>query len=186
MKYPYGFFHPAPLFAAGVLVALAAVSCISRPSPPSGYKPEPETPSVAENPPYSVQPPRSLPPEARTYLAAVAEAFSSGDRAFLIAQGENQFEEQIRPAYDEEIYLALLYRIGSLSVDNPSALSGAGNAFPRLSPPRIRRIEFAGWEEVGPVFIVTARLITKTNETIPCTLVVLWRLREPKILGVYP
>lgn len=184
MKYQYGFFNPAALFAAGAL--LAAVSCTSRPSPSSDYRSEPETASVAEDPAYSARPPRSLPPEARTYLAAVAEAFSSGDRAFLLAQGENQFEEQIRPAYDEEIYLALLYRIGSLSVDSPSALSGAGNAFPRLSPSRIRRIEFAEWEEEGPIFIVTARLITKTSEAIPCKLIVLWRLREPKILGIYP
>jgi hypothetical protein len=71
-----------------------------------------------------------------------------------------------------------------LSADDPPG--PAEGAFPRLDPALIRRIEFAGWEERGPVLEIDARLIPAAGEPVPCRLELLWRLREPKILGAYP
>jgi hypothetical protein len=170
-------------FAAAL--ALACAGC-------AGLPPEQAVPEAAPPPPeaapagsgYSAGPPLGLPPEAGEYLEALARAFSAADRDFLLAQGESQFEAENRGRYDEESYLALLYRMGSLSEDSPSVPAGGG--IPRLDPARIRRIEFAGWEEQGPALIIHARLVTRTGEAVPCRLALLWRLREPKILGVYP
>lgn len=175
------------LFAAILLLALAGCAGL----PPETAAPEPgssppqtESPAPADNGGYSARPPLGLPPEAGEYLETLAHAFAGADRDFLLAQGESQFEAENRGRYDEESYLALLYRVGSLSTDSVSVPAGAGN--PRLDPARIRRIEFAGWEEQGPALIIHARLITRANEAIPCQLTLLWRLREPKILGIYP
>jgi hypothetical protein len=148
------------------------------PPPPS------ESPAAEEESGYSPKLPAGLPVEAGEYLRTLSLAFSTADRDFLLAQGESQFEADNRGRYDEESYLALLYRVGPLSADRASVPVGMEN--PRLDPAQIRRIEFAGWEEQGPALIIGARLITRTNEAIPCQLTLLWRLREPKILGVYP
>jgi hypothetical protein len=168
--------------------ALAFAGCAGL--PPETAVPEAAPPMPAESPPagedsgYSPKPPPGLPAEAGAYLEALARAFSTADRAFLLAQGESQFEAENRGRHDEESYLALLYRVGPFSVDSPSAPTGTG--IPRLDPAQIRRIEFAGWEEQGPALIIDARLIARTGEAIPCRLTLLWRLREPKVLGVYP
>ena len=53
---------------------------------------------------------RALPPEAWDYLETLAKAFREKDKAFLISQGEAQYEKELRFTLDEEIYLALLYR----------------------------------------------------------------------------
>jgi hypothetical protein len=174
------------LFAAALFLALAGCSSL----PPETAVPEAAPPPPAESPPadedggYSPKPSPGLPPEAGAYLESLSRAFSTADRDFLLAQGESQFEAENRGRYDEESYLALLYRVGPFSRDSPSAPAGTG--IPRLDPAKIRRIEFADWEERGPALIIDARLITRTSEAIPCRLVLLWRLREPKILGVYP
>jgi hypothetical protein len=172
----------APLAAA---LALALAGCAGLPSETAvpeaaPQAPPPEIPAAESL--YSAKPPPGLPREAAEYLEALARAFSAADRDFLLAQGESQFESDIRGRYDEESYLALLYRAGRLSGDSLSAPVGS----PRLDPAQIRRIEFAGWEERGPALIVQARLITLANGEIPCRLALLWRLREPKILGAYP
>jgi hypothetical protein len=176
------------LFAAVLLLLLAGCAGLppetaapeAAPPPP----PRTESPAPVDDGGYSARPPLGLPPEAGEYLEALARAFSGADRDFLLAQGESQFEAENRGRYDEESYLALLYRLGPLSMDGASVQAGAG--IPQLDPARIRRIEFAGWEEQGPVLIIHARLITRAGEAIPCQLTLLWRLREPKILGVYP
>jgi hypothetical protein len=175
------------LLAAALLLALAG--CAGLPpetaAPEAAPPPPPaESPAATDDAGYSARPPLGLPPEAGEYLEALARAFSGADRDFLLAQGESQFEAENRGRYDEESYLALLYRLGPLSADNAAAPAGAG--IPRLDPAQIRRIEFAGWEEQGPALIIHARLVTRDGGTAPCQLTLLWRLREPKILGVYP
>ncbi|MDR0451518.1 MAG: hypothetical protein LBH15_00575 [Treponema sp.] len=182
-----GEFFPAPLaknaLPALLAAALAFAGC-------AGLPPETVAPEVAPRTPppeapadgYSASPPRGLPGEIQEYLEALARAFSAADRAFLLAQGESQFEAENRGRYDDESYLALLYRAGPLSQDSLSAPQGS----PRLDPDQIRRIEFSGWEEQGPVLIIDARLVTRSGGTIPCRLALLWRLRMPKILGAYP
>jgi hypothetical protein len=175
------------LFAAVLLWVLAGCTGLPPGTAAPGTAPPPppeESPAVSEDSGYSPKPPAGLPEEAREYLDALSRAFSSADRDFLLAQGESQFEAENRGRYDEETYLALLYRVGPFSGDSPSVPVGTGN--PRLDPAQIRRIEFAGWEEQGPALIISARLITRANEAIPCQLALLWRLREPKILGLYP
>jgi hypothetical protein len=174
------------LLAALLLPVLAGCAGL----PPEMAVPEaapalpPESPPAKEEGGYSPKPPLGLPVEAGKYLRALSRAFSTADRDFLLAQGESQFEADNRGRYDEESYLALLYRVGLFSEDRASV--PAERESPRLDLAQIRRIEFSGWEEQGPVLIIGGRLVTKTGGAIPCRLVLLWRLREPKILGVYP
>jgi hypothetical protein len=102
--------------------------------------------------------------------------------AFLINQGEPQYEEQLRPLWDAESYLAMLYRCG----DWAPGRAGASNEIPRLNPREIREIEFLAWEERGPLVEIRGNLITTAGTRIPCGIVFNPRLDEPKILGLYP
>ncbi|MDR2177474.1 MAG: hypothetical protein LBP20_05465 [Treponema sp.] len=185
---PRGRISAAKIALFAVVLLLVFAGCAGLPPetavPEAVSTPAPESPAAGEDSDYSPKLPPGLPVEAGEYLQALARAFSTADRDFLLAQGESQFEAENRGRYDEESYLALLYRVGPLSGDRASVPVGVET--PRLNPAQIRRIEFAGWEEQGPALIISARLITKTGEAIPCQLTLLWRLREPKILGVYP
>jgi hypothetical protein len=122
-----------------------------------------------------------LPPEARAYLKDLSRAFRNRDAEFLLSQGEHQFEAEVRPFYDDESYLALLYRTGAWGADAP----WTETEFPRLSPGEIRHVEYLGWEERGPVLEIRGRLVTRAG-IIPCTIMLVWRLAEPKIQGFYP
>jgi hypothetical protein len=124
---------------------------------------------------------RKLSPETLAYLAALSRAFSSQDREYLLAQGEADYEAAVKPYYDEGSYLAMLYRSGDYAVDKP----GESNRRPVLDPGEIRGIEYLDWEEQGPMLVIRGRLNGRTG-TLPCKIVLAWRLREPKILGVYP
>jgi hypothetical protein len=172
------------LFTAALLLAFAGCAGLPPETTAAASPPPAKSPAISEDGGYSPKPPLGLPAETREYLEGLSRAFASANRAFLLAQGESQFEAENRRRYDEESYLALLYRVGSFSADSPAVSVETEN--PRLDPARIRRIEFSGWEEQGPVLIIHARLITWTGEAIPCQLALLWRLREPKILGLYP
>jgi hypothetical protein len=122
-----------------------------------------------------------LPPEAKVYLGTLSRAFRDQDAEFLLSQGERQFEAEVKPLYDDESYLALLYRTGSWGTDAP----WMEEELPRLSPGEIRRIEYLGWEERGAVLEIRGRLVTRTG-AIPCVIMLIWRLQEPKIQGFYP
>jgi hypothetical protein len=115
-------------------------------------------------------------------LETLARAFRGGDRAFLLSQGEAFFEAEVRPAYDEASYLALLYRIGPYGEDNFRAESNV----PRLFPEEIDHIEYAGWEEQGPLLEIRGRLIRKAGPPLPCLILLVWKLPEPKIQGRFP
>jgi hypothetical protein len=123
-----------------------------------------------------------LPPEARTYLAAISRAFRSQDKEFLLAQGEKTFEAEVKPWYDDESYLAMLYRSGHYAVDAPSEKSRMS----RLEPAAIRDIEYIDWEERGPMIEIRGRLAYKDGSTVPCKIILVWKLTEPKVLGIYP
>jgi hypothetical protein len=125
---------------------------------------------------------KGIPEEARVYLKKVAEAFRSRDGAFLAAQGSPQYEADNRGRYDEETYLAMLFRIGSYSEDLP----WKPQALPRLEYNEIIGIEYKNWNDNGPHLEVRANLIPKTGEPIPCEIVLIWKLPDPKIEGVYP
>ena len=130
---------------------------------------------------WTRRPPEGLPPEARRYLDGLAEALTRGDGAFLLEQGEAAYDAAVRPRYDRETYLALLYRAGPLAADTID-----GGALPRLDYRDIKAIEYAAWAEDGMAIEVTGRFIMHNGARIPCKLILLWRLREPKILGMYP
>jgi hypothetical protein len=112
---------------------------------------------------------KGLAPEALDYLGALAQAFAGQDTAFLIAQGEVQYEAQLRHLYDEGAYLAMLYRTG-----------------PDLIPQEIQGIEYISWEEQGPMLEIHGRLISIKGKASPCVIMFNPRLREPRILGLYP
>jgi hypothetical protein len=122
---------------------------------------------------------RKLPPEARSYLEALSRAFAGQDREYLLSQGEENYEAALRPYYDEGSYLAMLYRAGSYAAEGP------GDRRPSLDPGKTRGIEYLDWEEQGPMLVIRGRLLTGT-ETLPCKIVLAWRLGTPKILGIYP
>ncbi|MDR2134660.1 MAG: hypothetical protein LBP27_06090 [Treponema sp.] len=125
---------------------------------------------------------RDMPPEAQAYLELLARAFIDQDENFLLAQGEAQFEAEVKPGCDRETYLALLYRSGAYAAESPRA----GTRNPRLNPAEIRRIEYIRWQENGPVLEIEGRFLTVTGGIIPCRIILLWRLKEPKILGRFP
>jgi hypothetical protein len=136
---------------------------------------------------YTSHPPLSLPPEAQSYLADLSRAFRAGDGDFLLSQGEALFEAQIRPAYDAETYLALLYRAGPLAGNAPAEITArAGDSLPRLNYRQIRGIEYSGWAEEGPLLRIQGRFLTRNGEAIPCEILLVWKLVEPKVLGVFP
>ena len=125
---------------------------------------------------------RNLPTEAMAYLKLLSEAFRNKDRDFLISQGEVQYDSELRNRLEEGVYLALLYRMGPYSEDSAwtPALS------PLLDPAKVRGIEYTGWEEVGPMIKISARLHLEDGDPTPCTIMLIWRLVEPKILGQWP
>ncbi|MDR3174842.1 MAG: hypothetical protein LBU19_11365 [Treponema sp.] len=178
-----------PLVPMVLLLSLLAAGCAGfRPGPSQS----PETPP-RENPAKQPEAPVSggpagtgenlfwarVPPEAQAYLAELARAFARQDTAFLLAQGEAQFEAEVRPRYDEENYLAMLYRVGPYGEDESPA------GIDRLRPAEIKGIEYTDWEERGPMLRVRGRLIT-AGAKIPCAILFNPRLKTPKILGAYP
>jgi hypothetical protein len=132
--------------------------------------------------PFSEIPLEILPPEARSYLRALAGAFRGRDRNFLLSQGETQFEAEVRPLCDEENYLALLYRIGPYGEDGLRD----STSIPRLVPDEILGIEYLDWREQGPFLEIRGRLIRREGPPLPCLIMLIWKLREPKIEGRFP
>ena len=122
---------------------------------------------------------RNLPAEAKEYLETLAEAFRTKDREFLVSQGESQYEKDLRSDYDEETYLAMLYRYGSYSDDGEWRASGLTH----LDISTIRGIVYTGWEEFGPALEISGHLYQSNGERVPCNIILLWRLLEIKILG---
>jgi hypothetical protein len=125
---------------------------------------------------------KGLPSEAREYLETLSKAFKDKDLDFLISQGELNYENSTRLRYDEETYLAMLYRIGPYTEDSPFQEM----KLPRLEYKEITGIEYLAWDETGPMIEIRARLIRQKNEPIPCEIMLVWKLPEPKVLGAYP
>ncbi|MDR3145814.1 MAG: hypothetical protein LBU21_06020, partial [Treponema sp.] len=119
----------------------------------------------------------------------LSKAFRNGNRDFLLSQGEAQFEAEVRPFYDEETYLALLYRVGPYGQESPRTDTESPRTdteSPRLDPEEILRLEYADWEEAGPLLELRCRLVRRRGPPLPCRIMLAWRLREPKILGRFP
>ncbi|MDR1252140.1 MAG: hypothetical protein LBK62_08220 [Treponema sp.] len=175
--------------AAALLMAALMLSCAQSPRAVESAVPAASI-SPAEPPAATATPPenmlngpafKNIPGEAKDYLERLSRAFLFQDESFLLAQGESQFEAEIRPRYDKEIYLALLYRIGVYAADSPRV----GGQPLRLTPAAIRHIQYLSWKENGPLLEIKARLIDKNGTTTPCLIMLIWRLREPKIEGLF-
>ncbi|GHV95183.1 hypothetical protein AGMMS50293_15030 [Spirochaetia bacterium] len=124
---------------------------------------------------------KNIPPEARIYLERLSRAFSAQDEAFLLAQGEPHFEAEVRPRRARESYLALLYRTGTYATDTPRP----GVTPPHLNPAAVSHIQYLSWEENGPLLEIKAQLMGKDGKITPCLIMLVWRLREPKIEGLF-
>ena len=175
-----------------VLVAALVLSCAQSPKvaesavPAISSVPAPATAPALDG----ITPPenrlngpafKNIPGEAREYLERLSRAFISQDEAFLLAQGEPQFESETRPRHDNETYLALLYRTGVYAAESPR-LSGQP---PRLAPATVSHIQYLSWEENGPLPEIKAQLVGKDGKTTPSLIMLVWRLREPKIEGLF-
>jgi hypothetical protein len=169
------------------LSILCAVSCAT-----SGAGNPAEEKVGSNTAPISVSPAKTdqldtrafsgLPPEAKNYLQILSQAFQKADTEFILAQGERQFEAEVKKNYDDETYFALLYRIGGYAAES----SWEKAEKPHLKVKEIAHIEYTSWEENGPMLEIQGKLITGSGEAIPCKLILAWRLKEPKILGRYP
>ena len=185
--------HPRLSLPAFLLLACLFASCASQTPHTKGTIPATSASQAAEKAPAPAESLsggdgldapqfRSLPPEARDYLAVLAEAFRKTNKDFLVSQGEAQYEKDLRSRYDEETYLAFLYRIGPYSED-----SGWKSPAPaRLEYAQVRAIEYLSWEEKGPMLDIKGRLYFQDTSSLPCRIVLAWRLVEPKILGEQP
>ncbi|GEM_PF-1305165 len=168
---------PAPKPAAEI--GDEGISRVARPVAPA---PAPAV-SIPKESGLSAETFVDLPPEGKAYLLRLAEAFKRQDSAYLLAQGEPGFAARQRPMHDQAEYLALLYRTGPYAAENP----GDPYPPPRLEPTRIRSIEYSGWEEQGPVLEIRGRILLTSSATpLPCRIMLLWRLKEQKILGHEP
>ena len=178
-----------------VLILLALISvfsaCVSPakdPVPelaPSMHKEESPSPVEHRLPPgngLDTAAFRKLPTEARDYLGVLAGAFLKKDKDFLVSQGETQYEKELRFRLDEKVYLALLYRTGPYSED----MLWKEITPPLLDVKTVRGIEYTSWEEKGPMIEIKGRIYPEKGEPVPCNIVLIWRLEEPKILGEYP
>jgi len=152
---------------ANVTRSIVPGSAASMPIPPDGL---------------GTAPFRALPSIPRSYLETLSLAFRNKDRGFLILQGEDQYESDLRPNYNEEVYLAMLFRTGPYHADAPWNYTGIRT----LNPDLVRSIQYTQWEETGPMIRVTGILHLENGEEMPCEIILLWRLEEPRILGYWP
>ena len=124
---------------------------------------------------------RALPEEAAEYLSLLSKAFIAKNKNFIFSQGEEQYEKDNRGKYDDDVYLAMLYRAGAYSEDSERTSA----AVPVLDLNHIRGIEYLSYTERGPLLEVKGRFHLENGQSVPCTILLVWRLVEPKIQGIY-
>jgi hypothetical protein len=123
---------------------------------------------------------KGLPAGTRFYLLQLQRAFALHDAAFLLAQGEGEYEKAVRNLVNDEQYLAMLYRAGRYADD------AAWEAPNKLSLDRVAYIDYTEWREQGPALEVDGKIYLDKDRPVIFSMKVLWRLNEPKILGIYP
>ncbi|MDR2842312.1 MAG: hypothetical protein LBV52_03820, partial [Spirochaetaceae bacterium] len=109
------------------------------------------------------------------------KAFKEKNQDFLISQGESYYESDMRSKYPKAQYLALLYRVGPYSKDSTWQLPAY-----QIDINTIHDLQWVEFVDKGPVLLVEAKIITNDFKTIPCSIMLLWRLNEPKVMGTYP
>ncbi len=178
-------------FLVAAALCAAAVSCAGAPPADRGIAEKP-APEAGKSAGTKVERPEStglenaafagLPDGVPAYLERLAAAVRNRDAAFLLAQGERDYAGRVRSMVEEKAYLALLYRVGPYSAEGPSG----DERPPRLDPSRLRALRFTGWRERGPVVEVRGLLILTEGPPLPCTVSVLWKLREMRVIGREP
>jgi hypothetical protein len=123
---------------------------------------------------------RELPAGIRAYLRKLEAAFAAHDAAFLLAQGEGEYEMAARNRVNCGEYLAMLYRAGRYADD------AVWEAPSEIDSDKIACIKYTAWREQGPVLGVDGKIYPDEGRPILFSMKVLWRLNEPKLLGVYP
>jgi hypothetical protein len=123
---------------------------------------------------------KGLPAGVRAYLLKLSAAFATHDAAFLLAQGEGEYEKTVRNRVEEEEYLAMLYRAGGYADD------AVWEAPYELNLGNVTYIDYTAWREQGPALGVDGNIYLDKGRPILFSMKVLWRLNEPKLLGVYP
>jgi hypothetical protein len=121
-----------------------------------------------------------LPAGIRGYLLKLAAAFAAHDAAFLLEQGESGYEAAVRGSVSDSEYLAMLYRAGAYA-DNAE-----WQAAYTLNLDKIVYIDYTSWREYGPVLEVDGKVYIEGLRPLSFSMKVLWRLAQPKLLGVYP
>ncbi len=177
-------------FLLAAALCAAAASCAG--GPPASRGPAEKPAQAGKAAPSAVGRPDAsglrnaafagLPDGVAAYLERLAAAVRNRDAAFLRAQGEREYSGRVRPMVDEKAYLALLYRVGPYSAEGPAD----GERPPRLDPARLRSLRYTGWDENGPVAEVRGLLFLAEGPPLPCTISVLWKLREMRIIGREP
>ncbi len=124
----------------------------------------------------------SLPPELRVYLKKLSDAVGRQDTAFLSAQGEQNWQERYRQAFDQGRYLALLYRTGPYAQEQDAT----GPDMPSLAPHSLIGLRYEGFTDRGIVIEVRGFFVDRSGTRIPFDLFVMHRLAEPKLLGWEP
>ena len=158
------------LLLSFLITLMLVQACTSVPPETEGQEAaaerRPQGAAIRPPPPDGLNTPgfRNIPEEARAYLGILSEAFRQKNRDFLISQGETQYERELRHQMEDETYLALLYRVGSHNEDS----QWASMTIPRLNPAEVRAIEYAQWEEAGPMLRITGRLHLEDNNTLQC------------------
>jgi hypothetical protein len=125
---------------------------------------------------------KKLNKDVLAYLNKLAEAFSSKDKAFLLAQAEPYYQKTYESIYPTHEYLAMLYRIGPYSTDHPFDSTKR----PSLTISEVIGITYTGWDELGPVLEVRGIIFLQKGKQEPCRLILLWRLGDIKIKGFEP
>jgi hypothetical protein len=176
----------AGLAAIYLLTALLLAACAGLgPEKPEGVLPPEEPPekasaSTEEHPRENTALFKGLPSGTRSYLLKLQRAFAAHDAAFLLAQGEGEYEKAVRNLVNEEQYLAMLYRAGRYADD------AAWEAPHKLYLNRVAYIDYTEWREQGPALEIDGKIYMDKDRPVIFSMKVLWRLNEPKILGIYP
>jgi hypothetical protein len=176
--------HAAAILAVCAAAVLAAGCTHKQTNERGGAQVEnlpPETPSIIEEH-YREDAAlfSGLPADIRDYLLNLSAAFAAHNTAYLLDQGESEYERIVKGGVDDDEYLALLYRAGAYAEDaewlSPFALDVSKISF----------IDYTAWRERGPVLEVDGIMYMDNGPPFLFSIMLLWRLGNPKILGIYP
>ncbi|GHU39708.1 hypothetical protein FACS1894190_05480 [Spirochaetia bacterium] len=158
------------------IIILAACSGAPKNATALNVQKHENPPAIQEDGSFS-----KLPAVIREYLKQIADAFENHNNKFLIAQGEENYDKDLRGSTSEGQYLAMLYRAGPYIKDSTWQIPDY-----KLNLSAVQHIKWLSYREQGPVLEIEGIITESSGKTIPCRLMLLWRLNIPKIIGTYP